>query len=46
MIGSTNDTKFHEFDNALNIIRKIKNGEISLADEKRIKRNLNHIYEK
>ena len=32
--GSTADVKFKKFDNALNIINKIQNGEISLADVK------------
>ena len=32
--GNTADVKFDEFDNALNIINKIQNGEISLADVK------------
>ena len=32
--GSTADAKFDKFDNALNIINKIQNGEISLADVK------------
>ena len=32
--GNTADVKFDEFDNALNIINKIKNGEIDLADVK------------
>ena len=32
--GNTADAKFDKFDNALNIINKIKNGEISLADVK------------
>ena len=30
--GNTADGKFDKFDNALNIIKKIQNGEISLAD--------------
>ena len=30
--GNTADAKFDKFDNALNIIKKIQNGEISLAD--------------
>ena len=32
--GNTADAKFDEFDNAPNIINKIKNAEISLADVK------------
>ena len=32
--GNTVDLKFDKFDNALNIINKIQNGEISLADVK------------
>ena len=32
--GNTADVKFDEFDNALNIINKIQNGEIDLADVK------------
>ena len=32
--GNTADVKFDEFDNALNIINKIQNGEIRLADVK------------
>ena len=32
--GNTADAKFDKFDNALNIINKIQNGEISLADVK------------
>ena len=32
--GNTADAKFDKFDNALNIINKIKNGEITLADAK------------
>ena len=32
--GNTADAKFDKFDNALNIINKIQNGEISLADIK------------
>ena len=32
--GSTADAKFDNFNNALNIINKIQNGEISLADVK------------
>ena len=30
--GNTADVKFDEFDNALNLINKIQNGEINLAD--------------
>ena len=37
--GNTADAKFDKFDNALNIINKIQNGEISLA-------NLNNNHEK
>ena len=32
--GNTSDVKFDKFDNALNIINKTQNGEISLADVK------------
>ena len=32
--GNTADAKFDKFDNSLNIINKIKNGEISLAEVK------------
>ena len=32
--GNTADVKFDEFDNAFNIINKIQNGEIRLADVK------------
>ena len=32
--GNTADLKFDKFDNALNIINKIKNGDITLADAK------------
>ena len=32
--GNTADVKFDEFDNALNIINKMQNGEIRLADVK------------
>ena len=32
--GNTADVKFDEFDNALNIINKIQNGQITLADLK------------
>ena len=32
--GKTADAKFHKFDNALNIVSKMQNGEISLADVK------------
>ena len=32
--GNTADAKFDKFDNALNIINKIRNGEINLADVK------------
>ena len=32
--GNTVDVKFDEFDNALNIINKIQNGEIKLASVK------------
>ena len=38
--GSTADAKFDHFNNALNIINKIQNDEISLADVKNNKRNL------
>ena len=43
--GNTADAKFDKFDNALDI-NKIQNGEITLADVKIIKRNLNLILEK
>ena len=32
--GRTADAKFHKFDNALDTINKIKNGEISITDAK------------
>ena len=32
--GNTSDVKFDNFNNVLNIINKVKNGEISLADVK------------
>ena len=32
--GNTSDVKFDKFDNALNIINKIQNGEIKLEDVK------------
>ena len=32
--GNTGDAKFDKFDNALQIINKIQNGEINLADVK------------
>ena len=32
--GNTADVSFDKFDNALNVINKIQNGEISLADVK------------
>ena len=35
--GPTADGKFNEFDNALNLIDKIREGEISLADAELIK---------
>ena len=45
--GKTADEKFHKFDNALSIINKIKNGEVSLADVKnnheKIKSNLSKV---
>ena len=44
--GNTSDVKFDKFDNALNIINKIQNGEINVVDVKIIKRNLNVILEK
>ena len=44
--GNTSDVKFDKFDNALNIINKIQNGEINVVDVKIIKRNLNLILEK
>ena len=37
------DTKFNEFDNALDIINKIRDGKKDLADVKKIKKNLNII---
>ena len=33
--GSTADAKFNEFDSALNLLDKIKEGKISLADAKK-----------
>ena len=33
--GNTADVKFDKYDNVLNIMNKIKNGEISLADVKK-----------
>ena len=44
--GNTSDVKFDKFDNALNIINKIQNGEINVVDVKIIKRNLNLILQK
>ena len=45
--GNTADLKFDKFDNALNIINKIKNGEISLEDveknQEKFKSNLGEI---
>ena len=45
--GNTADAKFDKFDNALHIISKIRNGEISLADVKnnqaKFKSNLREI---
>ena len=41
--GHTPDLKLDEFDNALAIIDKTRNGKISLTDVKIIKRNLNLI---
>ena len=41
-----NDAKFNKFDNALDIINKIRDGKIDLEDPKKIKRNLNLILEK
>ena len=32
--GVTDDAKFNEFDNAFNLLNRIKNGKISLADAK------------
>ena len=32
--GATDDAKFNEFDNAFNLLNRIKNGKISLADAK------------
>ena len=43
--GNTADVKFNEFDNALDIIDKIRDGKIDLANVKN-KRNLNIILEK
>ena len=37
------DRKFDEFDNALDIINKIRNGKKDLADVKKINKNLNFI---
>ena len=39
----TADAKFDKFDNAVDIIDKIRNGEVSLADVKKIRQNLNQI---
>ena len=41
--SNTADTKFNEFDNDFSILDKIRNGKISLANPKMIKRNLNEI---
>ena len=37
--GNTSDVNFHKFDNAINIINKIQNGEIELADVKNNEQN-------
>ena len=44
--GNITDVKFNEFDNALDIIDKIRDGKIDLANVKRNKRNVNIILEK
>ena len=44
--GNTVDVKFDEFDNALNIINKIQNGDIRLSDVKNNKKKLSLIFEK
>ena len=44
--GNTADVKFNEFDNALDIIDKMQDGKIDLANVKNFKRNLNIILEK
>ena len=44
--GNITDVKFNEFDNALDIIDKIRDGKIDLANVKRIKGNVNIILEK
>ena len=41
--GKVADTKFNEFDNALDIINKIREGKKDLADVKKTKKNLNII---
>ena len=41
--GFTADAKFNEFDNGFSLLGKIRDGKISLADEKKIKQNLNQI---
>ena len=41
--GKVADRKFDEFDNALDIINKIRDGKKDLADVKKIKKNLNII---
>ena len=43
---NTADVKFDEFDNALNIINKIQNGDIRLSDVKNNKKKLSLIFEK
>ena len=44
--GNTVDAKFDKFDNALNIINKIQDGELKLEDVKYNKKKLNLILEK
>ena len=44
--GSNDDVNFDKFNNALDIIDKIRDGKIDLADVKHNKRNLNLILEK
>ena len=43
--GNIADVNFNQFDNALDIIDKIRDGKIDLADVKIIKKNLNLILE-
>ena len=41
--GKVADTKFDEFDNALHVINKIRDGKKDFADVKEINKNLNFI---